>query len=108
MEFGTGIFSGLALAIISLIIIITWVLIEVKRVKHKLFAIFLVVAIIFLYWGAIVVFQGEEVDLKSYSGVMEAGNLYFSWMVSIFGNFKIITGNIIHMDWSGENKTRNT
>lgn len=106
MAFGEGILSGTALLLVSGVIIVVWVLIEIKRFRHKIFAIFLVILIIFLYFGAFVVFQDKEVDLGTISGMTEATKLYFSWLFSVFGNFKTITAGAIQLDW-GEtsNKT---
>lgn len=106
MAFGEGIFSVTALLIVSGIIIAIWVLIEIKRFRHKIFAIFLVILIIFLYFGAFVVFQDRAIDLSTISGMTDATKLYFSWLFSIFGNFKTITAGAIQLDW-GEtsNKT---
>jgi len=104
MAFGVGIFSGTALLIVSGIIISIWVLIELKRFRHKIFAIFLIILVIFLYFGMFVVFQDREIDLSSISGMMEATKLYFSWIFSIFGNFKTITAGAIQLDW-GENSS---
>ncbi len=85
--------------VISAIIIAIWVIIEVKRFKHKIFAIFLMILVVFLYFGAFAVFQDREVDLGSVSGVMDATKVYFSWMVNIFGNFKTLTAGAIQLDW---------
>ena len=103
MAFGEGIFSGTGILIVSAIIIIVWVLIEVKRFRHKIFAIFLVILIIFLYFGIFVVFQDREVDLSTISGIMDATKLYFSWIFSVFGNFKTITAGAIQLDWGETN-----
>jgi len=99
MLFEGGFFSGTGILIISAIIIAIWVLIEVKRFKHKIFAIFLMVAIVFLYFGAFAVFQDREVDFGSVSGIMDATKVYFSWLVNIFGNFKTLTVGAVQLDW---------
>jgi|TARA_Y100000310_G_scaffold17671_1_gene17430 hypothetical protein len=105
--FGDAIFSGASLLIISVVIISIWVVIEVKRFKHKIFAIFLIILIIILYWGVIVVFQDREIDLTTVSGMTEATKIYFSWFGSIFENLKTLTSNVIRMDWSQNFTTNN-
>jgi len=105
MVYGEGIFSGTALLVVSGVIALIWVIIEVKRIKHKLFAIFLVIAIIFFYWGAVIVFQGQNIDFTSLSGITEASKVYFSWLSSVFGNMKTITASVINMDWSSYNSS---
>jgi len=51
-------------------------------------------------------FQDRAVDLSTISGMTDATKLYFSWLFSVFGNFKTITAGAIQLDW-GEtsNKT---
>jgi len=105
MVYGEGLFSGTALLIVSGLIALIWILIEVKRIRHKIFAIFLVFAIIFLYWGAIVVFQGQNIDFTSFSGAAEASKVYFSWLLSVFSNIKSVTASVIQLDWSSYNKS---
>jgi len=96
---------GLIFAIVLILIVLIWVFIEFKRMKHKLFAIILIFAILFFYFSMAYVFSGANVDFKSYSGIKHATNLYTSWLFSAFGNLKSITGNAIKMDWSSKNST---
>ncbi len=63
------------------------------------------VLVVFLYFGAVIVFQDKDIDFTSYSGVMDATKLYFSWLGSIFGNFKTITAGAIQLDWKDDNQT---
>ena len=90
--------------IISAIIVAIWVLIEFKRMRHKLFAFFLIGLILFSYLSTIFLFQDQDVNLKTISGVISASKLYFSWMGSVLGNFKRITTNAINMDWGNDEK----
>ena len=101
MFFEGGLFSTTGILVITAIIVAIWIIIEVKRFKHKIFAIFLMILIVFLYFGAFAVFQDREVDFTSISGITEATKLYMSWLGTIFGNFKSITGNVIQLDWIG-------
>jgi len=93
------VFSGTTLIIIALVFIVVWVLLEIKRFKHKIFLISFVVLIVFLYIGVIVVLQDKQVDLKSISGIMGFTKIYFSWLGSILGNLKLITSNVVQMNW---------
>ncbi|MCK5624354.1 hypothetical protein KAI04_00750 [Candidatus Pacearchaeota archaeon] len=96
---------GVTLLIVAVLIIAVWIIIEVKRFKHKLFAIFLIFLILFTYLSFTAVLKGEEIDFKSPVGVKEAGTLYISWLGSIFGNLKTITTHAIDMDWKHINET---
>ena len=95
---------GITVLIISVLIIAIWVIIEIKRLKHKLFAIFLIGLILFGYFSFTVSLRGQDIDIKTVPGIIEASKLYFSWLGSAFGNMKSITTNAIRMDW-GVNET---
>ncbi len=96
---------GVTLLIVGILIIAIWVLVELKRFRHKFFAIFLIALILFSYLSFTLILKGKNIDLKTSSGIIQAGKLYFSWLGSIFGNFKTITTNAIKMDWAGQNRT---
>jgi hypothetical protein len=94
---------GVTLFIIAVLVIAIWVVIEVKRLKHKLFAILLIGLILFSYVSAALVFRGQDIDFKTVSGLMKASNIYFSWLFSVGKNLVSITGNAISMDWTSAN-----
>jgi len=96
---------GITFFIISVLIIAIWVIIEIKRLRHKVFAIFLIALILFTYVSFMVVLKDQNVDLKTVSGLTTATKLYFSWMFSVFGNLKSITTHAIDMDWTSANTT---
>ena len=95
---------GIALFIVAVLIIGIWVLIELKRMRHKVFAIFLIALILFSYISASLVFKGQNIDYKTVPGLLKASQIYFDWLGSIFFNVKSITTNAVKMDW-GVNKT---
>lgn len=95
---------GITLFILVAAVVLIYILVEFKRMRHKLFAIFLIVFIILSYISILVIFKDQEVDLKSVPGVIAASRLYFSWLGSVFVNVKHITTNAIKMDW-GTNKS---
>ncbi|MEK6926730.1 MAG: hypothetical protein AABW50_05635 [Nanoarchaeota archaeon] len=92
---------GATLFIVIALIILIWVFIEIKRFRHKFFAVFLVILILFTYLSFTLVLKGKNVDWKSPSGMVEASKLYFSWLGSLFGNAKSITSHAISLDWKG-------
>jgi len=96
---------GIALFVVSILIIAIWIIIEVKRLKHKIFAIFLIALILFTYVSFAITLKGKDIDFKTVPGMVLAGKLYFSWLVSVFGNMKSITVNAIQMDWDVKEKT---
>jgi len=96
---------GPTLLVVAVLIVAVWVIIEIKRFKHKVFAIFLIALILFTYLSFIVVIKGEDIDFKTGAGLKRAGQLYFSWLGSLFGNLKSITTHAIDMDWKQINET---
>ena len=98
---------GVALFVVAILIIAIWILIELKRFKHKIFAIFLIVLILFSYISASVIFRGQDIDFKTIPGIVKATKIYFSWIGSIFFNLKSITTNAIKMDWGANETSKN-
>ena len=96
---------GLTLFIVTALIIAIWIIIELKRMRHKILAIFLIALILFLYIGSTFAFKGRDIDFKTVSGITSATKIYFSWLGSIFGNVKSITTSAIKMDWQSNNTT---
>lgn len=96
---------GTTLFIVALLVVFIWVFVEFKRFKHKIFAIFLIVLIIFTYIGFASTIKGKDLDFSSVSGWKEASQLYLSWLGSVFKNFKTLTANAIQMDWKSVNST---
>lgn len=92
---------GITIFIVAALVIAIWIVIELKRVRHKIFAMFLIGLILFLYFSSAFVFKEKEVDLQSITGITSAVKVYFSWLGSIFVNLKSITSNAIGMDWEG-------
>jgi disulfide bond formation protein DsbB len=99
-----GLVSPTVLIVIAVIVVI-WVAIEAKRLKHKLFAFLLIGLILFTYISFTVVIQKHDIDLTTVSGMIEAGGLYFSWLGSIVTNIVEVTAHAINLDWSSVNSS---
>jgi len=96
---------GTAFFVVAVLVVAVWVLIEVKRMKHKFFAFFLIALILFSYFSFTIVLKDSKADLKTIPGILDGGKLYLSWLGSLFGNAKSITSHAVALDWTGENKT---
>jgi len=96
---------GIVFFVVGVLIALIWILIETKRMKHKIFAIFLISVILFFYLSMSFVFKGKNVDYKTISGLMSAGKVYFSWLGAVVHNINVITTNAIHMNWNSGNQT---
>ncbi len=96
---------GVTFIIVAVVVVAIWLIIEAKRMKHKVFAILLIMLIIFTYVSFSVVIKNNDIDLKSTSGWVSAGKLYFVWLGGIFGNLKSITAYAFKQDWKKMNET---
>lgn len=90
---------GTTLLIVASLIVVIWLVVELRRFRHKMLAIFLIALILFTYLGFMASIRGKDLNLRSADGIKTAGKLYLSWLGSVFGNLKTITVNAIHMDW---------
>ncbi len=96
---------GITIFIIIVLIAVIWIVLEFKRARHKIFAIFLIALILFTYFSFTIAIKGQNVDLGSTSGMVKAAGLYFSWIGHLFGNLKAVTANAVKMDWNNNNST---
>lgn len=99
-------FSGINWIIIGLLLVLLLFLAKARHVKHKFYAIFLVLVLLFIYLSASRVFSGANIDFKSFEGWVKAGKLYFSWLVHIGGNLKSLTGEAFKLNWAGNSTTK--
>jgi hypothetical protein len=89
------------LILVVVLIVAIWLIIEFKRFRHKILAVFLIVLILFTYFSFASVIKGKDLDLKTFDGMKQAGKLYFLWLGNAFKNVKVVTSNVIGMDWKG-------
>ena len=94
---------GVTFIVVAVLVVAVWLVIEVKRMKHKLFAIFLIGLILFTYISFSTVMKNNDVDMKTTSGLAKAGKLYLSWLGTLFGNMKSITTYALRQDWKKVN-----
>jgi hypothetical protein len=90
----------MSVIIVAILVVGIWVLIEIKRMRHKFFAIFLIAIILFTYISFSITMKSNNLDLTTIDGLSKATKLYFLWLGSAFGNIKSITINAIQMNWS--------
>jgi len=90
---------GTALFVIIILVVAIWVILEFKRFRHKLLAIFLIALVVFTYFTFTSVLKKNDVDVKTVKGLVTGSKLYFLWLGSVFSNLKTITTQAIHMDW---------
>ena len=95
---------GVTFFIVAALVISVWVIIEFKRLKHKLLAMFLIALIIFTYVGFSISLKNNDTDLKTIPGVLDAGKIYLAWLSGLFGNFRTITAYAFKQDWQTQDE----
>jgi uncharacterized membrane protein YhaH (DUF805 family) len=96
--------SGIIL-IVGIFLLLIWMMLGFRRARHKFFSHFLIILLIFVAFTFTLSIRGHEVDLKTASGVLNAGKIYMSWLGSAFSNFKAVTSYAVKMDWGGDNNS---
>ena len=91
--------------ITAIVLVVFYLLIEMKRMKHKFFAIFVILIMILFISTAYFVFKDKQLNLNSLGGWQDASKVYMSFLGSAFDNTKTITSNAIRMDWSAKNSS---
>ena len=66
--------------IVAGLAVIVWLVLETKRLKHKLLAVFLIGLLLLTYFSFGIAVKGKDLDFTSFSGINDAGKLYFSWL----------------------------
>jgi len=68
-------------------------------------AVIIIALIITVYFSFTFAIKDQNLDFKSVEGIKTATGIYFSWIGSLFTNFKTITSNAISMKWKVDNET---
>ena len=99
----------LTIALVGVVVaaIAIWVFTELRRLKHRIFAVFLIMIILLVYFSFAFVSLSKQISLSGFDKVKEAGGIYFSWIGMVFNNFATLTGNAVKMNWSPNNSTSN-
>ncbi len=96
---------GVTFFIIAILVVAVWLIIEFKRMRHKLLAIFLIALIIFTYISFTVSIRGKDIDFTTVEGFTHAGKLYLGWLGSVFSNMRSITSYAFKQDWKANETT---
>lgn len=90
---------GVTFFVIAVVIILIWFFLEIKRMRHKLWAIFLIGLILFTYISFTANLKSHDLELNSVGGVIDAGKLYMSWLGGVFTNVKSISAYATKQEW---------
>ena len=88
------------LVIVVFILVLLWFF-KARHMKNKVYAIAVVLMLLFFYTTFSNVINDNQIDVKSFDGVISAGKLYFSWLGNAIKNIAVIGGNVVKMDWAG-------
>lgn len=83
------------------LVIIAFSFLRMRHLKHKTYAIFIIVIIAFVYLSVTKVVKDNNIDLSSFNGIVSAGKVYFVWLGHVFSNLAHISGNAVNMNWFG-------
>lgn len=78
-------------------------ILKLSHLKYKVSLTFLIGFLLFLILTFVKVISNNSIELSSPTGIFSAVKLYFSWLGHVFSNIKVITGNMIKMDWFPSN-----
>ncbi|MEK6741577.1 MAG: hypothetical protein AABX68_00100 [Nanoarchaeota archaeon] len=90
------------IVIILIVYLVLKVVLKKQAVATRL-ALYLFV-IIMLTVGY--VYMSSDSEIKTVKDVFNFGGVYFSWIGSVFHNFRSLTANAVQEDWSINNATR--
>lgn len=91
--------------IIAVLIILAFVFLRMKHIKHKVFLVLIIIVLLFFYTTSSKILSEYDINWKSVSGMEKGLKVYFAWMGGIFDNLKVITSNAIKLDWEAKNRT---
>ena len=90
---------GVVLLVVAVLVAAIWIVIEIQRMKHKLYAIVLISLVLFIYLTASFALKGQEFDLTTVSGVGKVIGVYFDFLLGSLGNLRTLTTHAVDMDW---------
>ena len=68
-------------------------------VKNNIFYIFFIGVFLFFAFSLSHIHTKYNVDLKTFEGIVQAGQIYFFWFKSIFHNVGDVSGYVVQQDW---------
>jgi hypothetical protein len=86
--------------IVIILAVVLWGMIEMNKIRHKVYAIFAIGLLFFLVISGSFVLNGKNINLNSVDGIFEAGKLYLSFLGVAGKNLFTLTGNAVNLDWN--------
>jgi len=86
--------------IVALMLVVFIFILKGQNFQGNLFNYLIMFFVGFFLITLFYVYINNSVDLSNFNGFMEFGNLYFSWLGHLGGNFMRISGYAVNQDWS--------
>jgi hypothetical protein len=80
-------------------IALIWIFIKMRHVKHRSYAIFIILILLFFLVTGTKVVNDNKIDVSTFKGFLNAGKMYFVWLFQLGGNAKALVGSAINMNW---------
>ena len=91
-----------SLIVVGAFVLILLVLLKARYFQHRIYTVLIVLMLLFFYVSGAKVLDDNDVDFKSFNGMVTAGKLYTGWLGKAYENSKEVVGNVIKMDWNGD------
>ena len=92
--------------IIVILVLLIYAFYRARYTQHKVYAILLILLVLFVYVSGSRILAKNNVDIKSFNGMVTASKLYVNWLGQAFRNTKTIIGNVIKMEWGANSTTK--
>lgn len=74
--------------------------IKLNHIRSRFMITLILLFLLFLFLSSYIVIKKNNIEVKSFQGLVIAGEAYFKWLSQVFNNTKTLIGNAIKMDWS--------
>lgn len=78
---------------------------HLKHSRHKLTLMIFVILLLFFIASLYFVAIANHIDMTTVNGFGIGMKVYAGWLLNSFNNIKVLTGNVIGMDWRATNGT---
>ena len=76
---------------------------KLSHLKNKLSMSLLVIFVLFIVITFLKVADANGIELTSVPAFFSAITVYFFWIGHVFDNLRVVTGNVVRMDWFSVN-----
>lgn len=85
--------------IIVVLVVLVFVFFKFKEFKHKATLVLVILLLLFLVGSFGQLYSTHNLDLSTFEGVVNAGQIYVSWLLNAGGNIIGLGGDAIKQNW---------